>query len=245
MDHRILNFTSSELKIPDDFAGVANKRLIYACGDGVRNSDKKTNIQRGTEAGYNIFCCIGMEPRNISYLIANPQLNIVLCILTGVKERDYPALEELFGNMLTEINTDDFRFFPSAKTCFTMLKKNGLCNNVSISHHVTGFIDANGKVYTDDLQWGMPNFELLESVEPSRLVRFRKNADEFQPQAKFQNTRQPNTSRNERIAKQLMQQYLNGSQRAANSWAEWHTRQAKKGGTRKKNNKNKSRKRKI
>jgi hypothetical protein len=243
MDHRILNFANSELKIPDDFSGVVNKRLIYACGDGVRNSDNKTNIQRGTEAGYSIFCCMGMEPTNIAYLIAHPQLNIVLCILTGVKERDYAVLEELFENMLTEINTDDTRFYPSAKTCFTMLNKNGICNNILISHHVTGYIDVNGKIYPEDLQWGMPNFELLESAGDSRFARFRKNADEFQPQAKFQNVRPLNTSRNEKIARQLMQQYVRASQRASNSWAEWHTRQAKKGGTRKKHNK--SRKRKI
>jgi len=239
MDPRVLIFKNITLELPEAFASVEHKRMLYACGDSIRNSDRKTNIQKGTEMGYNIFCCALADPTNISYLTSNPQLNIVLCVLTGNKEIDFPILESLFANKLVEINTDDVRYYPSAKTCFTMLKRDGICKKVSIPLHVTGYIDVNGNIYPEDLQWGMPNFNLLESNNAPRYAVFKKNSEEFQPQAIFRNSKPPNTSRNETIAKKLMQIYNAQKKRnniARKSWAEWHKNHPLKprGGTRKK-----------
>ena len=125
-----------------------------------------------------------------------------------------------------------------------MLKKDGICNRVSIPLHVTGYIDANGNIYPEDLQWGMPNFDLLESNNAPRYAVFKKNSEEFQPQAKFRNSKPPNTSRNENIAKKLMQIYKSQKIRnniAAESWAKWHKNHPSKprGGTRRETKKTK------
>ena len=232
-DIRIIDFSIPK-QLPENFTSIANKRMIYACGDGGggfdkvnANSLKKTNIEEFSKIGFNIFCCIGVEPNNIEYLRKNPYLNIVLCILTGDHTKDYPILERLFQNSLDCISTDDTRIYPSAKTSFTMLKLDGIAYRVHISYQVTGYIDQNGKIYESDFQWGSPNFTEQENI--GNLLSFKKISAIFDPNAKYIDKRSPNTSRNEKIAKRLGELYNNQKNRKK-TWNDWRNKHPLGGG---------------
>ena len=133
-DTRILHFTNKTICLPTEFVDVNPKQMIYAAGDGLggfdKKEEKKTNIEIFTQLGFNIFVCVEYEKKNIQYIRENPDLNIVLCIITGDNTIDYPILNTLFFNMIDTINTDDIRMYPSCKTAFNMLKHGGVCVNV-------------------------------------------------------------------------------------------------------------------
>lgn len=232
-DIRIIDFSNPK-QLPENFTSVANKRMIYACGDQWGgfdknvNSLKKTNIEEFSKIGFNIFCCVGVEPNNIEYLRKNPYLNIVLCILTGDHTIDYPILERLFQNSLDCISTDDTRIYPSAKTSFTMLKLGGIAYRVHISYQVTGYIDLNGKIYESDFKWGSPNFTEQENID--NLLTFKKISDIFDPNAKYIDTRYPNTSRNRRLVERLVEQDNYHNRRLRDSWKDWRNKHPLGGG---------------
>lgn len=203
LDERILNFRDENIRLPKQFRNIQPKRIIYAAGDvfgGPKknlNDENITNIEAYSKLGYNIFCCTGMEDTNISYLMNYPELNIVLCILTGTDNIDYPILERLFKNSIDEINTDDTRFYPSAKTCFILLKTGGVCKNVSIPYQIAP--NKRSKYSPErfrkdgDMRWGFPNFIQIE--KKGHNVTFEKNGDKFDENAKYINNSQNNISR--------------------------------------------------
>ena len=209
MDNRILEFKSlsDELSPPENFAAVDKKHMIYACGDakgGFDKSDKElyklTNIEAFSNIGFNVFCCVGKNPDNIAYLTSKPELNVVLCILTGHKYIDYLILERLFPNMLDLIATDDRRFYPPSETAFAILKVGGVCENVP-RYFITGAVMTNGSEYSEDLQWGLPNFS-IEKLS-NRSATLKKVGTVFNTKAKYTNGIQNNTSHNEQIALRL------------------------------------------
>jgi hypothetical protein len=191
MDKRIIDFSSDPV-LPEEFVVVKDKRMIYACGDGYDgfvksdNSMNKTNIEAFAKLGFNVFCCIQKEPGNIEYLTRNPDLNIVLCIMTGIAETDYSILQHLFPNMLELISTDDTRFYPSAKTAFTMLRVGGICERVSSAYIIKGGVFS-GTVRVGDLQWGMPNFSIISIEKNRRIVTLKKVGTKFNSSAKYVN----------------------------------------------------------
>lgn len=206
MDNRILEFTSlsKELTLPENFASVEKKRMIYACGDAKGGVDKRntrlTNIEAYSNIGFNVFCCVGKDPANVAYLTSKPELNVVLCIMTGHKYIDYLILERLFPNMLDLIATDDRRFYPPSETAFAILKVGGVCENVP-RYFITGTIMTNGREYSEDLQWGLPNFS-IEKLS-NNLVTLKKIGSVFDTKAKYTNNIPNNTSHNEQIARKL------------------------------------------
>lgn len=233
MDRRILDFSAGQLLLPEEFVALKKKRMIYACGDGYGgfvkggNYKSKTNIEAFSKLGFNVFCCVGKDPANIAYLSSKPNLNMVLCIMTGNKETNYSILEQLFPNMLDLISTDDTRFYPSAKVAFSMLKVGGICEKVSRAYIIKGSV-WDGRVFPGDFQWGMPNFS-IESLEKARhIVTLKKVGTKFNSNAKYANNIQNNTSHNENIARRLQNLYTFKNALANRSWANWHTRRAAK-----------------
>jgi len=232
MDKRIIIFSATEDNIlPEQFVSVKSKRMIYACGDGYggfikgENYKSKTNIQAFTELGFNIFCCVEENPGNISYLTEHPELNIVLCIMTGIDDVDFPILGQLFPNCLDLISTDDTRFYPTAKTAFTMLKVGGLCDRVSSVYIIKGSV-LSGTVHAGDFQWGLPNFR-IESIERTRkIITLKKVGTIFNSSAKYVNNLPNNTSRNENIARRLQNVYNAKNAFIEKSWANWRTRRS-------------------
>jgi hypothetical protein len=230
-DPRILDFSSHHVNLPLQLADITARRLIYACGDELGGRDKSnlsiTNIEAYSapipDMNYNIFACIRKDDRNIAYLTANPQLNIVLCILTGNREIDFPILERLFVNSVDTINTDDTRIYPSAKISFTILKNGGRCENINLFYVVTGGIDINGRVYYADWQWGPPNF--IKRQEGDKFI-FIKEGEVFDPSATYIDDSPQNTSRNEVKARRLQHifDYQSSLPGAKQSWVNWHAR---------------------
>lgn len=232
MDKRIIIFSGTEANVlPEQFVSVTAKRMIYACGDGyggffkTGNYKSKTNIQAFSELGFNVFCCVGKNPGNISYLSEHPELNVVLCIMTGIPDVDFPILEQLFPKCLELISTDDIRFYPSAKTAFTMLKVGGLCDRVSRAYIIKGSV-LSGSVRTGDFQWGNPNFSIESIDETQRIVTLKKVGITFNTNAKYVNNVANNTSHNEKIARRLQNVYSATNSFVGKSWANWHTRRA-------------------
>jgi len=237
MDKRIIDFSSGNNTLPEEFIPLETKRMIYACGDAYGgfvkggNNLKKTNIEVFSKLGFNVFCCVGKSSNNIDYLTSKPELNIVLCILTGNVDIDYPILEDLFPNMLDLISTDDIRFYPSAKVAFTMLKNGGICEKVSRAYVVKGTVYS-GRVYPGDFQWGNPNFSIV-SIDKTRRLTFKKVGKTFNTRAIYTNNIPNNTSNNENIARRLQQTFDDGQRFVDKSWENWHTRHAyNKGGFR-------------
>jgi len=230
MDKRIIDFSATEETIlPEQFVSVKRKRMIYACGDGYggftkgENYMSKTNIEAFSELGFNVFCCVGKNPGNISYLTEHPELNVVLCIMTGMRYVDFPILELLFPNSLDLISTDDIRFYPSAKVAFNMLKIGGICHRVSSVYIIKGSV-LSGTVRAGDLQWGMPNFRIESIEKPRKIVMLKKVGATFNSSAKYLNNVPNNTSHNENIARRLQNIYNAQDRFVEKSWANWHTR---------------------
>lgn len=239
MDNRIIYFSGTETNVlPERFVSVKSKRMIYASGDGYggfvkgENYMSKTNIQAFAELGFNVFCCVEKNPGNITYLTENPDLNIVLCIMTGIQDIDYPILEQLFQNSLDIISTDDTRFFPSAKVSFAMLKVGGICDKVSTAYIIKGSI-LSGTVHVGDFQWGMPNFSIESREKSGKIITLKKVGTTFNSNAKYVNNVPNNTSHNENIARKLQNLYSAKNNFTEKSWANWRTRRAKKGGAKK------------
>lgn len=239
MDARILDFSGPNNPILPE--GFIARQMIYACGDGYGGFDKDpnykstTNIEAFAELGFNVFCCLQRDDANIEYLTSHPELNVVLCITTGISDVDFPILEQLFPKSLDLISTDDTRFYPSAKTAFAMLKMGGICDRVSRVYIIKGAV-LSGRVYEGDFQWGMPNFS-IEKIEPTRrIVTLKKVGTRFNAGAKYADTMPNNTSHNENIARRLQLTYANKNAAANRGWANWRTRRAeresKKGGMR-------------
>ena len=236
MDRRIIDFRTDAV-LPEEFVAVEPKHMIYACGDGyggfVKGSNylEQTNIEAFSKIGFNVFCCLFQDKSNIDYLVANPELNVVLCIITGNPDIDNPIFARLFTGLLSVICTDDKRFYPSAQISFTMLKVGGICDRVSVPIHVVGTINAAGHIYSGDPGWGVPNFALVKLDGTNRhIATFQKAGAEFNTSAKFKNNRPPNTSRNNAIAKGLQQMYNRDYARRQDSWANWRKRQTNKQG---------------
>jgi len=235
MDRRILDFSSGGVALPEEFTALEKKRMIYACGDAfggftkTGNNMRKTNIEVFSKLGFNIFCCVGKSIDNIDYLTSKPELNVVLCIMTGNKDIDYPILENLFPSMLELISTDDTRFYPSAKVAFTMLKVGGLCEKVSRAYIIKGFVSG-GRVYTGDFQWGTPNFSIEDSDKLRRHFILKKAGKTFNTSARFTNNIPNNISNNEKLARRLQNSFnselLVNPEVARQSWVNWHTRRA-------------------
>jgi hypothetical protein len=238
MDHRIIDFRAEHV-LPEEFVAVEPKRMIYACGDGyggftkAGNALKKTNIEMFSKIGFNVFCCLYKNDANINYLMANPELNVVLCIITGDPRIDNPIFVRLFAASLSVICTDDTRFYPSAQISFALLKVGGICDRVHLPYHVVGTITG-GRIYSGDPQWGPPNFALVKLHESNHHVAtFQKSTAEFNSAAKYKNTTEPNTSKNNAIARKLAEMYFLEEARRERSWANWRARHTKpKGGRR-------------
>lgn len=236
MDRRILDFSSGDVALPEEFTALEKKRMIYACGDAfggftkAGNNMKKTNIEVFSKLGFNVFCCVGKSSDNIDYLASKPDLNVVLCIMTGNKDIDYPILERLFPSMLELISTDDTRFYPSAEVAFTMLKVGGFCEKVSKAYIIKGFVSG-GRVYPGDFKWGMPNFSIENSDKGQRHFILKKDGKIFNTSARFTNNVPNNISNNERLARRLQNSFnselLVNPEVARQSWVNWRTRQAK------------------
>lgn len=163
---RLINFSKENPVLPISFKGVEIKRMIYAAGDSYGGFNKQnsndTNIEAFTNLGFNVFCCVDLEEgnKNLVYLNTHPELNIVVCILTGNNKVDFSILRAIFRNSLDEINTDDSRFFPHSMTSFEMLKKDGVCYKVH-QRFITGQ-DKKGQSWMPvDLGWGEPNFKII------------------------------------------------------------------------------------
>jgi hypothetical protein len=191
-DERIIVFSECKAeidlcKLPDNFISFEQKKMIYASGDGYggykkpkyNNINKKTNIECFSQSpnNFNVFCCLEMETNNIEYLIANPKLNIVLCILTGDKNIDENTLNYLFNNSLSVISTDDKRLYPSAKLSFSMLKVEGICENLRYDKLIGSFNHDTLKIDEKDYDkyWGEPNF----TRDDHNLEIFKKTSDKF------------------------------------------------------------------
>lgn len=184
------------------------KRMIYAAGDAFGGPNKhntsKTNIQAYTELGYNIFCycCPPLDEtnQNILYLNAHPELNILVCLLTGDNAIDFPILQSIFNNSLDEINTDDPRFYPNSKTAFEMLKPGGICINV----HQRFVIGQYKPFYPFDSGWGEPNLTTL-AYENNRFS-FRKSGIVYRDETDFSEFRKIQEQRNQNMANNLRRQ---------------------------------------
>jgi len=192
-DERIIVFSECKdaidlCKLPDNFISFEQKKMIYASGDGYggykkpkyNNINKKTNIECFSQSpnNFNVFCCLEMETNNIEYLIANPTLNIVLCILTGDKNIDEKTLNYLFNNSISVISTDDKRIYPSAKLSFNMLKVGGICENLRYDKLIGSFNHDTLKIDEKDYDkyWGEPNF-IRDNY--NNLEIFKKTSDKF------------------------------------------------------------------
>uniref|UniRef100_A0A6C0IB38 Uncharacterized protein n=1 Tax=viral metagenome TaxID=1070528 RepID=A0A6C0IB38_9ZZZZ len=141
MDDRVIFFsdTGDNIRLPSRFKNENPKWMIYAAGDAwgayfsynSRNASLgKSNIEIFSEKGYNIFCCVELSDINLNYLAEHPELNVVLCILTGDKTQDYEILKQLFYNSIDLIDTDDTRFYPSSDVAYNILVKGGICIRV-------------------------------------------------------------------------------------------------------------------
>jgi hypothetical protein len=168
-DPRIIDFSKSSPFLPDTFITVEPKRVIYAAGDAFGGFNKtnysQTNIEAFVKLGFNIFCVAPMDinNENLIYLKEHSELNIVVCILTTDNKKDYSLLQTLFNNSVSEIDTDDARFYPDSKTCFEILKQGGICSRVPRK-----FIFGQSKntlrrepFYPFDSGWGEPNFTII------------------------------------------------------------------------------------
>jgi len=171
--NRIVDFSISNPVLPSKFIDVPRKRMIYAAGDAWGGFDKQnanrglTNIEAFTKLGFNIFCCKDSPSEsddNLVYLNKHPDLNIVVCILTGINKVDFPILRTLFKNSLEEINTDDTRFYPDSESVFEMLKHGGVSLRVH-SRFIIGQTKNTHKAIPwmpFDLGWGEPNFRIIK-----------------------------------------------------------------------------------
>jgi hypothetical protein len=238
MDPRIIQFKDAPSYLPNMFIPIEPKNMIYAAGDGYGGFMKngadmeKTNIECFSKLGYNIFCCSETDipdslRDNINYLQEHPELNVILCILTGDNSVDYPILQRLFDNSLSLISTDDKRVYPSATLAFSMLKLGGICEHVHISH-----------IYNNH-QWSEPNFKLLDVN--NYFLRFKKislelnnvgslNTFENHYVSAMINNTQPNINKR----KQILKQFLNKiNTNRSQSWKRWHTKRGGKINTRK------------
>jgi len=185
--------------------------MIYAAGDAFggpnKNNTSKTNIEAYTKLGYNIFCycCPPLDEtnENILYLNAHPELNIVVCLLTGNNDIDYPLLQTLFNNSLDIINTDDSRFYPDSKTAFEMLKPGGRCLDV----HQRFVIGQHKPFYAFDLGWGEPNFSTL-AYEKNKF-NFLKTGLVYNETTDFSEFRKIQERRNENMANKLRRNNAN------------------------------------
>jgi hypothetical protein len=204
--NRVIDFSKKNAVLPSDFINVKPKRMIYAAGDAFGGFDKQnnatrrlTNIEAFTKLGFNIFCCGDFveSDENIQYLKNHPELNIVLCILTGDNKVDFSILQTLFKNSLDEINTDDIRFYPDSKTVFEMLKLGGVSLKVH-QRFIIGQTKNTKRVMPwmpYDLGWGEPNFKIIEQT--ARSYNFVKTGLEYLPEPDndiFRNTQTKNNA---------------------------------------------------
>jgi hypothetical protein len=138
MDDRVLFFSDNgdSLRLPSRFKNESPKWMIYAAGDAwgayFNNNSRNaslgiSNIEAFSKKGYNIFCCVGLSDINLNYLAEHPELNVVLCILTGDNTQDYEILNQLFYNSIDLIDTDDTRFYPSSDVAYNILVNGGIC----------------------------------------------------------------------------------------------------------------------
>jgi len=203
---RVIDFSKKISGLPAKFIDVEPKRMIYAAGDAWGGFDKQdnatrrlTNIEAFTKLGFNIFCCgeLVESDENIQYLNKHPELNIVVCILTGNNKVDFSILRSLFKNSLNEINTDDNRFYPDSRTVYEMLKLGG----ASLGVHQRFIIGQSKNIKKGihwmpyDLGWGEPNFKIIE--QKGRVYSFVKTGLEYIPEpdnAIFRNTQTKNNA---------------------------------------------------
>jgi hypothetical protein len=188
MDDRILFFSDNgdSLRLPSRFKNESPKWMIYAAGDGwgayFNNNSRNTsvgisNIEAFSKKGYNIFCCVEVSDINLKYLAEHPELNVVLCILTGT-EQDGEILKQLFYNSIDLIDTDDTRIYPSSDVAYNMLVKGGICirmpkllrtgakaKRIFYGKNSSGkdLFAIMGRNVTADLGWVSPRFRELSN----------------------------------------------------------------------------------
>lgn len=184
--NRLIEFCKENPVLPSPFKDVEKKHMIYAAGDAYggfnKQNNSQTNIEAFTNLGFNVFCCAELEAsnENLVYLNAHPELNIVVCILTGNNKVDFPILRALFRNSLEEINTDDNRFYPDSKTSFEMLKKGGVCNKVH-QRFIIGQDKKGPSWMPVDLGWGEPNFKIID--QQRWTYNFTKTGTDYIPES--------------------------------------------------------------
>jgi len=189
MDDRVLFFSDNgdTIRLPNRFKNESPKWMIYAAGDAwgayFNNNSRNaslgiSNIEAFSKKGYNIFCCVGLSDINLNYLAEHPELNVVLCILTGDNTQDYEILKELFYNSIDLIDTDDTRFYPSSDVAYNILVNGGICirmpkllrtgakaKRIFLKKNSSGkdLFAIMGRNVTADLGWVTPRFREIST----------------------------------------------------------------------------------
>ena len=105
VDPRILDFRKDVLILPERFLAIDERKMILACGDGNQRGLDLRDYKRRHDDYCNIFCCApdynseGLA-ENISYLMDNPRLNIILCLFDFENVSHLEKLLNLFENSI-------------------------------------------------------------------------------------------------------------------------------------------------
>jgi len=148
VDPRIIDFRKDELILPDNFFSISDRKILLAAGDGYHDRAGCDLYQYaiyhkrkyGHEHTFNIFCCkYDYNPeglsQNISYLMDNPKLNIILCLFDIGNASHLEKLLNLFENSINIISTDDLRVHIPMINAYKLLINDGLLLNIDLRNH--------------------------------------------------------------------------------------------------------------
>jgi hypothetical protein len=139
-DERILDFSKdlSEIRIPEMFKQNKEVNVMLTAGDASsyfgRFSSGELNLVSMPPYGWNVFCCLGFDSgyssqlkENIDYLVSNPGLNILLCLIDLTDMRQCENFGKFFDGKVDKIDSHDKRWYLPTRICFRILKPKGFC----------------------------------------------------------------------------------------------------------------------
>ena len=134
-DERILDFSKdlSEIKIPEMFKQNKEVNVMLTAGDSIswfgEFKSGELNLVSMPPYGWNVFCCLGFDSgysselkKNIDYLISNPGLNVLLCLIDLTDMHQCIKFGKFFEGKVDKIDSHDKRWYLPSHICYKILK---------------------------------------------------------------------------------------------------------------------------